>query len=65
MKNDLTESHLNQDITVTLPLSAVLRLGEPAPIALSAEVAFTNPCHRNIGDQGAHGIYAGLARADE
>lgn len=39
MKNDLNEEQLRQEVTVTLPLSAVLRLAEPAAQPLTALVA--------------------------
>jgi hypothetical protein len=64
MKNDLTDAHLNQDITITLPLRALLNMGAidvPAGTRLAA-VKTNRP---NIGDKGLHGIYAGIARADD
>src|SRR4051812_28871070 len=41
MKNDLSAEHLRQEVTVTLPLSAVLRLAESEPpvAALAVRVA--------------------------
>lgn len=67
MKNDLTQAQLDQEMTVVLPLSAVLRLADSTPVAISGadKLAQLGRGRPTIGSQGIHGIYAGIARADE
>lgn len=60
MKNDLRPEHLNQEVTVVLPLSVVLRIAdEPKPAAPIAQgVARALPA---IGDDYEGGKFAGVS----
>jgi hypothetical protein len=65
MKNDLTQEQLNQPITVTLPLSAVLRIGAPLPAGGEEALAFGSAALRTgifpvIGSKVGDDVYAGM-----
>lgn len=64
MKNDLTDAQLSQEITVKLPLRALLQIGAAPSLAVQRRDALA-AARPNIGDKGLHGIYAGIARADD
>jgi hypothetical protein len=64
MKNDLTDAHLNQDVTITLPLRALLNISA-IQLPDGARITSIRTNRPNIGDKGLHGIYAGIARADD
>ncbi len=60
MRNDLRPEHLSQEVTVTLPLAAVLRITGEAPVA--AAPASTAPSKLPaIGSEYEGGIYAGIS----
>ena len=62
MKNDLA-SYLAQEVTLTLPLSAVLRLAEePVNVSLTA---IEQPALPAIGAEFEGGVYAGLSIENE
>lgn len=70
MKNDLTEEYLRQEVTVTLPLSALLRIAEPQPLQQDVELstvslgrsAIETPA---IGAAYEGGVYAGVSIENE
>jgi hypothetical protein len=68
MENELSAEHLRQEVTVTLPLGAVLRLGnggEPLEReALGLRAAFQRDTSPEIGEAYEGGIYAGLSLHD-
>lgn len=61
MKNDLNADQLKQPVTVTIPLSAVLRLAETEPrVAAGAAI----PSLPAIGEAWMGGLYAGITVHD-
>lgn len=64
MNHGLTSTQLDQEVAVTLPLRALLLLGVAMTPAAARfeELKAERP---TVGCKGVHGIYAGIARADE
>lgn len=63
MKHYLQPHHLEQEVSVTLPLGALLRLGNgELPGASDAPVAALREKTPTIGEHGLYGIYVGNAR---
>jgi hypothetical protein len=63
--NDLSPEQLRQEITIAVPLSAVINTNKGGWVNVAGRLAQPQRARPKIGDQGEHGIYAGIARGDD